>query len=72
MLVVMPLFQFFGFGFEMLVLDVGAEQVEQVDDTFAMLGADRDRIAEAERIGFEPSGFARAAFGFPIRAASPP
>ena len=52
----------FGVGLVMLMLDVRAEHFEQVDDALAMLGADRDRVAEAERIGFQPAILARAAF----------
>ena len=36
--------------FEMLVLDVRPERFEQVGDAFAMLGAERDRVAKAEAV----------------------
>src|SRR4051794_31138137 len=37
--------------------------LEQVDDALAMLGAHRDRLAEAERPGVEDAALARAALG---------
>ena len=39
-----------------------AQRVVEVGQALAMLGADRDRLAEAERIGFERARFAGAAF----------
>ena len=52
-------------GIEMLMLDVGPKRVEQVDDPFAMLGADRDRLAKAEAIRFKHAGLGAAALGLP-------
>ena len=46
-----------------LALDIGAEMLEQVDHALAMLGAHRDRLAEAQGIGFENARFAAAALG---------
>ncbi len=63
MLIVMPLLLLLGLGLVMLVLDVWPEHIEQIDDTLAMLGADRDRIAEPQSISLQPPGFARAALG---------
>ena len=40
-------------GVEPLVLDMRPKRLEQVGDAFAMLGADRDRVAEPEAVGFE-------------------
>ena len=55
------------FGLFLLVvfvaLDMRPQMLEQVDDAVAMLGAHRDRLAEAERPGLEDSGLAGAAFG---------
>jgi hypothetical protein len=46
-----------------LPFDIGPEVFEQVDDAFPVLGAKGDRLAEAERIGFEDAALAGAAFG---------
>ena len=40
-----------------------AEMLEQVDDALAMLGAHRDRLAEAQRPGLHDPGLAGAALG---------
>ena len=46
-----------------VALDQGAQRLEQIGDALAMLGADRDRITEAEPKGFEDAGFGSAALG---------
>src|SRR5687767_10263356 len=46
----------------LLALDPGPDMLEQVDDALAMLGAHRDRLAEAERPSLDDAGFARFAF----------
>ena len=50
-------------GFDLLALDVRPERLEQVDEPFAMLGADRDRLAKAERKASSMPGLAGAALG---------
>ena len=47
----------------LLALDMGPEMLEQVDHALAMLGAHRDRLAEAERPGLEDAGSRRPALG---------
>jgi hypothetical protein len=42
---------------------VRPKRFEQVDDAFAMLCTDRQRLAQAERERFQPPGLAAAAFG---------
>ena len=46
-----------------LALDMRAQMLEQVDHALAMLGAERDRLAEAERPGLEHAGLAGPALG---------
>ena len=48
---------------EMIVFDVGTDCLEQVREPFPMLGADRDRIAEAETIGLKNGRLGGPAFG---------
>src|SRR3546814_10747650 len=44
-------------------LDDRAERVEQIDQPFAMFGAERERIVEAERIGLHQPRLALLALG---------
>ena len=47
----------------MLHARCGAQRLEQIGDALAMLGAERDRIAEPEPIGFEDAALPGMAFG---------
>jgi len=47
---------------EMLVLHMRSERFEKIREALAVLGADRDRLAQTKRIGFDRSRFGGAAF----------
>ena len=49
--------------FGLVALDMRAQMLEQVDHALAMLGAHRDRLAEAERPGLQYAGLAGFALG---------
>src|SRR4051812_5308102 len=48
---------------KMLMLHMRPKRFEQISDALAMLGADRDRIAEAEAVGLIGALLPRAALG---------
>ena len=52
-----------GFVVQLRKVDIGRQRVEQVAQPFAMLGRDRDRVAQPQTIGLADAGNAGAALG---------